>query len=243
MNKSLKLRLGKTDQLIKNWWVKLAENNINISDSINQCITYYVKTGEFLEIARIPIVLKEFDTEVKKVYLPENSVAYIWLMERQAQGDKYSTIIKRVLRNSIKETVGECYLMPSDELSVTVEQVGMIRMAQPTTTTVVQPPSKILESVPRIQNVPTQNSSTSIPVEKTEKTPDKQEKPTISKSEQGTKQNQWKTEETTQTSGKDEHISEYDRLFNRRNDEEEEEEDVFDLYSLLGHSLNLENDE
>lgn len=127
MNKALRIRIGKQDQLIKNWWAKLAENDINISASINNCIAYYVKTGTFLEIARIPVVLTEYESEVKKYYLPEESISYKWLLERQKEGENQSTIVKRILRNSIKITEGEAYITPPDELAVAVEQAGIVR--------------------------------------------------------------------------------------------------------------------
>ena len=214
MNKSLKIRLGKKDQLLKNWWDYLSKNNINISATINQCIAYYVKTGQFIEIAAVPIITKEYEPEAKKYYLPEDSISYKWLVEKQQQGESIGGIIKRVLRCSIRETTGETTFLSLDQLTKIVEQIGAARYTD--VVPMVTAPVQAQMEIPRMQAVET-----------------------VSKPAESMKKDQVKQAETTTNSGKAEPISEYDRLFNQRKDEESEE-DVFDFYSLMGHSLSLE---
>ena len=56
--------------------------------------------------------------------MSEKSITYLWIMEKQEQGEKYGTIIKRILRNSIKEsTDGSCYFKSLDEIIMAVERL------------------------------------------------------------------------------------------------------------------------
>lgn len=123
MLKVIRIRLSKKDALIKNWWDYLSSNDINISQTISYTIQYYVKTGEYLQIGQIKVVDKEFEPTSRQIYIQENSASYDYLQKRVSSGEKLSTLIKRILKNSLKETTEETQVFDLDEVLNHIERM------------------------------------------------------------------------------------------------------------------------
>lgn len=103
MNKEVKIRLGIKDESVRNWWDKASQKEINISKTINYAIEYYIRQGDYINIAKISSKPNELNQKpvVRKIYLPSESITYKWLSERAEQGEAISSVIKRIIRNSI----------------------------------------------------------------------------------------------------------------------------------------------
>lgn len=123
MLKVIRIRLSKKDALIKNWWDYLSSNDINISQTISYTIQYYVKTGEYLQIGQIKVIDKEFEPTSRQIYIQENSASYDYLQKRVSSGEKLSTLIKRILKNSLKETTEETQVFDLDEVLNHIERL------------------------------------------------------------------------------------------------------------------------
>lgn len=123
MTNNIKVPLGKKDGLLRYWWENAQSKELNISKAVVAALEYYMLTGDFLVIAGISEELKQYEnTVIKWVYIsPENDV-YDWLEERQNKGEKLSTIIKYVLRNSMSRGSNE-YFRDNDEIYSDLEKV------------------------------------------------------------------------------------------------------------------------
>lgn len=103
MTSNIKVPLGKKDGLLRYWWENAIEHDLNISKAVVAALEYYMLTGDFIDLASVDITTKTYDNAVVKwVYISEESPVYGWLECRQKKGEKLSTVIKYVLRNSLK---------------------------------------------------------------------------------------------------------------------------------------------
>lgn len=126
MNKALRLRLTNQDKVILEWWNLLNKKGINISKTVACAISYYAQSGRYLYLGKVYIHDVSIEPTVKKLYLQDTSTPYKWLEERMAEGEKYSSAIRRILRNSIKSSNDKDEIIPLDILIEQVENVGKI---------------------------------------------------------------------------------------------------------------------
>ena len=125
MNEIIKIRLGKKDYIVRTWWDKASKAGITLSSVVNCAVHHYAKTGKYLAIACINNTAQAEESEptIRQIYLPEESVAYKWLTEKKEGGEKISSTIKRILRNSIILSTEEV-LYSDDELKSIVDMIG-----------------------------------------------------------------------------------------------------------------------
>lgn len=122
MNRNTKVPLGKKDAVLREWWDSVS-NNETISQPICVAIAYYAKTGKFLEIGTYKGSNQEYENTVKYLYIPEGSPAYNYLQERQDSGERVATVVKFILRNSIRKDVqSKAYGL--DELRIQLESLN-----------------------------------------------------------------------------------------------------------------------
>lgn len=121
MNRNTKIPLGKKDAVLREWWDNVSKDNI--SQPICLAIAYYSKTGKFLQIGTVSPSKIEYDNTIKYVYIPEKSIAYKFLNEKQEQGEKIASIVKYILRNSIKESA-TTRMYDVDELRKQLEEIS-----------------------------------------------------------------------------------------------------------------------
>jgi len=103
MTKNNKIRLGNKDSLLRNWWENALEQGENISKTIVLAMEYYRLTGNFLTIGETTEPTKIYEPTVKYVYISSETELYSWLEKRKNAGEKVSTIIRYILRNSLKK--------------------------------------------------------------------------------------------------------------------------------------------
>lgn len=114
---SVKLRLGKKDAVLKLWFEMARQRQDNLSAAVAEALLYYVRNGVYLKIANIPKeVMKDMPDEYKCLSFAENTPVSRWLREKEEEGQKVSTSIKRVLRASITTDEEPLMLLSSDEL-------------------------------------------------------------------------------------------------------------------------------
>lgn len=125
MNEVIKIRLGKKDYIVRTWWDNASKAGITLSSVVNCAVHHYAKTGKYLAIACINDTVKAENSEptIRQIYLPQESYAYKWLTEKRDGGEKISSTIKRILRNSIILTSSEV-LYSEDELKSVVDMIG-----------------------------------------------------------------------------------------------------------------------
>ncbi len=102
MRKEIKLRFGKKDDVLKLWWNEVSASGNNISQTIKYAIDIYRFSGEYPNIATIKEEHIEDDI-LRKFSLQDDSDTYKWLLARQDKGEKISSAVKRILRNSINQ--------------------------------------------------------------------------------------------------------------------------------------------
>ena len=120
MNRNIKVPLGKKDSILRELWENVEVEAI--SKPINLAIAYYAKTGKFLEIGKVKDLKKQYENAVKYVYIPNNSIAFKFLSEKQEQGERVATLVKYILRNSITPAE-ETTVYDLDELRVRLEEI------------------------------------------------------------------------------------------------------------------------
>lgn len=139
MTSNIKVPLGKKDGLLRYWWENAINQELNISKAVVAALEYYMLTGDFIILGTLDIKAKSYDNAVVKwVYVSEESIVYNWLNNRQKNGEKISTIIKYVLRNSIKYG-DQIHLSVNDELYKELERVRNNHHAMPSATSSQMP--------------------------------------------------------------------------------------------------------
>ena len=125
MNEVIKIRLGKKDYIVRTWWDNASKAGITLSSVVNCAVHHYAKTGKYLAIACInnAAQVENYEPTIRQIYLPQESIAYKWLTEKKEGGEKISSTIKRILRNSIILSVNEVFYS-EDELKSIVDMIG-----------------------------------------------------------------------------------------------------------------------
>ena len=124
LNEVIKIRLGKKDYITRTWWDNASKAGITLSSVINCAVHHYAKTGQYVAIAQIKDVrpTEEQSPVIRQIYLPKESTAYKWLTEKKDEGEKISSTIKRILRNSIILADSEI-LYSEDELKNCIDMI------------------------------------------------------------------------------------------------------------------------
>lgn len=165
MNEVIKIRLGKKDYIVRTWWDNASKAGITLSSVVNCAVHHYAKTGKYLAIACINNTKQAENSEpsIRQIYLPEESVAYKWLTEKKKGGEKISSTIKRILRNSIVLSENEV-LYSEDELKSIIDMIGTeiyekrlnnqqtINITIPNIESMVYQPDKIMVDRPQQNN-------------------------------------------------------------------------------------------
>ena len=114
---SVKLRLGKKDAVLKLWFEMERERQDNLSAAVAETLLYYVRNGAYLKIANIPKdAMKDMPDEYKCLSIAESTPVSKWLQDKEEEGQKISTSIKRILRASITTDDEPLMILSSDEL-------------------------------------------------------------------------------------------------------------------------------
>ena len=144
---AINIRLGAKDAVIRAWWKGISAADIDISKTINYAIEYYATTGSYINIATIKSIPEESSSTLRKCYLYETSKAYQWLKSRMQEGEKMSSCIKRILRNSIQIGEEEQYIS-IDDLIHSIESISSknTEVDRPTAGISYIPQKKIEES-------------------------------------------------------------------------------------------------
>lgn len=99
----IRIRLGKKDQLLKKWYKAMRDNGDNTSEAAVLIIRYYIRTGQYMDAACLKPDSENLQDSIKSAFVPEHSDVEDWLLKKADEGFKKATIVKRILRSSMRE--------------------------------------------------------------------------------------------------------------------------------------------
>lgn len=114
---TVKLRLGKKDAVLKQWIEYEKANDDNVSCAVSETLLYYICNGTYLRIANIPRQeIHELPDGYRSLSFRENTAVHQWLLKKEAEGQKVSSVVKRILKASITTLDEPVLILLSDDL-------------------------------------------------------------------------------------------------------------------------------
>lgn len=114
---TVKLRLGKKDAVLKQLIEYERANEDNVSCAISETLLYYIRYGTYLRIANIPKQkIHVLPDGYRSLSFRENTEVHQWLISKEAEGQKVSTVVKRILKASITTLDDPLMILLSDDL-------------------------------------------------------------------------------------------------------------------------------
>ena len=123
--KILKVRLGRQDSIIHNWYDLCRKQNISCSDVAMMAIEYYARTGNFLIIGYVMDNTHVESKDIKTFSISDTEFTYQWLINYSDEREKgITTILKKILKNSLVrvDNKSDEHILTDDELYFAVDK-------------------------------------------------------------------------------------------------------------------------